>query len=984
MSIRPSYFELLDHLGATVPLREFHVDANRADVIGLRHDVDHDLDLALEMAHHEHARGVRATYFLLHTAAYWRDPHFAAKCRQLAAYGHEIGLHSNPLTLWSDGEADDPDEIVRAALARLRACGLRVDGVAAHGDQACYRDGFINYWMWRELRGEDPAASQRGVSAEGVPVDVPEQQIPYPADHRLVRKDGRTLGLWASSLADHRLIYDAAHLHQDHYWTDSGGSWARSGDPTTADVRCGRHQVLVHPWWWRGPTKTIFVLSPARSGSKWLTRFVDRATSAAGLHEWTLNHRREGNDYPADHRTGTEFPAMLAERREAVARMRAAEAHHRVMRRDVIECNVYLEALLPELVKVGRGAELVHLHRDPRDVLRSILERDWYAVPRDHRHRDDKSADWSALDQLERAARYVRSAHEAILAHTQRQLSFESMTNDPEVLPRFLAEDGICVHPLLAAEVFDDAVNPSQTRVVPPFQEWPADLQARADVILHPIRVALGYASPDDRPEPVATESRSQSSATIHATPPTGVRPRRPRTIVPLVLGLHRRWIQAPEPSRVPRPHHCSVSTEGGDWTVTADPDAATAHVVLGDAGWHEAGPGATPVLAGSWWYRVKIPIDPKSTATARVFLIGYDADGRAVGQRHEATIRPGSETVDVSFIPAPAWTSFAVALHLGRQPADRTVIAGPPVIQHHPLPASHRITDQLPATRAEDAPPPRPTDSSIVPVPSGLRGRMRAHHARKKHLVPADYERLLGDFTDTHESLTLCDYVRESTIDDRRILLLRHDVDHDDETALAMARWERDRGLRATYCLLHTAWYWGERRDGRQYRYDELVRFGDALLELGHEINLHNNAVTVALTEGADAAEVLAGELDFMRSRGWTVTGTAAHGDRLCRELQYNNAEIFEHAVKPAFGGARTITGPKGSVELGSLSSASLNLEYEAYDIARDLYLTDSGGRVRGQRNAPGRRPFARQDPARSRVVGMLTHPIWWDFSGS
>ena len=35
--------------------------------IALRHDVDHDLELALEMAHHEWRLGFKATYYLLHT-----------------------------------------------------------------------------------------------------------------------------------------------------------------------------------------------------------------------------------------------------------------------------------------------------------------------------------------------------------------------------------------------------------------------------------------------------------------------------------------------------------------------------------------------------------------------------------------------------------------------------------------------------------------------------------------------------------------------------------------------------------------------------------------------------------------------------------------------------------------------------------------------------------------------------------------------------
>ncbi len=56
--------------------------------------------------------------------------------------------------------------------------------------------------------------------------------------------------------------------------------------------------------------------------------------------------------------------------------------------------------------------------------------------------------------------------------------------------------------------------------------------------------------------------------------------------------------------------------------------------------------------------------------------------------------------------------------------------------------------------------------------------------------------------------------------------------------------------------------------------------------------------------------------------------------------------------------------------------------LEYEGYDIARDIYHTESGGRLRTRQKARGRRSFGRKDTQRGEVVRVLTHPIWWDFS--
>ncbi len=311
MSLKPELFDYLDHLGSTVTMREFSRRPDQPDLITLRHDIDHDMHLALELAHHEHRLGLHATYYLLHTHDYFQDERFISKCRQLEAYGHEIGLHINLLTQWLRGEVDDIDLQLRDVLARLRAAGLTITTVSAHGDKACYEHGFSNYWIWRELRGDDPATSEHGRSAEGVMVDDPTWQVAYPAEHCLRRSDGARLELWCSSLEEHGLTCDAMHAPMDRYWTDSGGSWSRSDDPLQVDLAKGRHQVLMHPIWWRGPKRAIFVLSTARAGSKWLANFVDRAGSCKAVHEWTFNHRREGDGFVPDKRTGDDYMSLV-------------------------------------------------------------------------------------------------------------------------------------------------------------------------------------------------------------------------------------------------------------------------------------------------------------------------------------------------------------------------------------------------------------------------------------------------------------------------------------------------------------------------------------------------------------------------------------------------------------------------------------------------------------------------------------------------
>jgi hypothetical protein len=218
-------------------------------------------------------------------------------------------------------------------------------------------------------------------------------------------------------------------------------------------------------------------------------------------------------------------------------------------------------------------------------------------------------------------------------------------------------------------------------------------------------------------------------------------------------------------------------------------------------------------------------------------------------------------------------------------------------------------------------------------------------------------------------------------------ILVIRHDIDHDIENAVTMARWEADHGIRTTYCVLHTAWYYARTSEGRvTARSEEMVEACLDIQAMGHEINLHNNLIVTALRTGADPYDLLAEELDFLRSRGLDVRGTSTHGDSLCGELGVQNMELFSETVYPSRGGARTIRHEGHEISIGTRSMAEFGLAYEGYDLPRDVYVTDSGGRLRVEADTPGRAGLRRHEmdppPAYRKVVGILTHPVWWDLS--
>lgn len=255
-----------------------------------------------------------------------------------------------------------------------------------------------------------------------------------------------------------------------------------------------------------------------------------------------------------------------------------------------------------------------------------------------------------------------------------------------------------------------------------------------------------------------------------------------------------------------------------------------------------------------------------------------------------------------------------------------------------------------------------------------------------KRKIYDTDsYERLLKPYLNNYEILRFSDFVHQSEIGNRKILIIRHDVDHDFLTARKMAEWEYRHNIRSTYCLLHSSWYFGRLKGGRYEHSEQLLDTAKHIQNKGHEINFHNNLVTVALQHNLDPFKLLEQELAFFRQHGINIVGTSNHGDRLCRELNFRNSEIFEECCDDRRGGPRKLKyktdNNQSEVLLGNIPMSRFGLMYEAYDIARDVYHTDSGSRMRTLNKLRGRRPFGRTDPNSGIVVGILVHPIWWNF---
>jgi len=102
----------------------------------LRHDVDYDMDKAVEMAERENDLGVRSTYFVLLTSDLYNvfSMENGRKLRRITDLGHEIGLHFDEVRypeLRGDMQ-QTASRIIEESALLSSAAGCKVTTVSMH------------------------------------------------------------------------------------------------------------------------------------------------------------------------------------------------------------------------------------------------------------------------------------------------------------------------------------------------------------------------------------------------------------------------------------------------------------------------------------------------------------------------------------------------------------------------------------------------------------------------------------------------------------------------------------------------------------------------------------------------------------------------------------------------------------------------------------------------------------------------------------
>ena len=259
------------------------------------------------------------------------------------------------------------------------------------------------------------------------------------------------------------------------------------------------------------------------------------------------------------------------------------------------------------------------------------------------------------------------------------------------------------------------------------------------------------------------------------------------------------------------------------------------------------------------------------------------------------------------------------------------------------------------------------------------------------KHGQPFDYEKILKRI-----DARMCFF--DEYNDKEKAFCIRHDEDWDMRYSLDLARAENKYNLKSIYYINNTCDYF----DYSQRLIDQCKE----IIDLGHQIGLHYNALEEHILHGTPVVDVLSKPLDFLRSNGIKINGGSAHGSKVCRDNKVLNFEIWKEFETSHLAHMKKSPLFDGDIKIDRIPLSSVGFDYDATLVDHASYISDSSGRlwgmVRVDQNDPGRvydlieyAELMRGGAAIKSNIGeiiqhfnahvdtglmhILIHPIWW-----
>jgi hypothetical protein len=242
-------------------------------------------------------------------------------------------------------------------------------------------------------------------------------------------------------------------------------------------------------------------------------------------------------------------------------------------------------------------------------------------------------------------------------------------------------------------------------------------------------------------------------------------------------------------------------------------------------------------------------------------------------------------------------------------------------------------------------------------------------------------YAAFLNKISDTTRYIVLPLNEFRQTFSSKKIVIgLRHDIDNDINVALQFSQIESKLGFRSTYFILHTAPYYLANSNNMAVHADNIIPILKSMQNDEHfEIGWHNDLVTLQLIYNLNPVTFLHNELNWLRSNGLNIVGTAAHGSNYCKIYHYMNLYFFEECTFPAVPGRENnISIPKDgkSITIMKGKLSDFDLQYEAYFLNNNKAFSDAVITNGIRWNIGMLNPDQLQTGDR---VIILLHPIHW-----